>query len=111
MLTRFASDRRGTTAVTFGMVALTIVMAISASIDYNRSVSARNAGQAAIDVAVLAAATETAGNFKDVGEKTIKLALANGYEIKSFSFERPSPDHTTATAILELPTTFSGRSA
>lgn len=105
---RFADDRRGTTAILFAMTAFGVLLATAATIDYGRTLAAREDGQAALDGAVLAAAVAPDGTYAKVGEDELRAQLGTRYTLSSVEFSRTSDGVTSATATVEVPLAFSG---
>ncbi|UDF02683.1 TadE/TadG family type IV pilus assembly protein [Asticcacaulis sp. AND118] len=73
----FFANRRGNTAVVFGLAAFGLVAAVGGSIDLGRMITARSSLQDAADAAVLRAATMSSGTT-DAAQKTAAHLAFNG---------------------------------
>lgn len=74
-VSRFRTDERGVTAITFGLVATMLVGGIGASVEISRSITAKNALQLAVDAAVLQAKRREMDLAPKVG---VTIARAQG---------------------------------
>lgn len=74
---RFAEDRRGAVAVLFAIGILTIALCSGLAVDYSIGMSARLKNQAALDAALLAAAT-TSSSQAEAEDNIAKYYAANG---------------------------------
>jgi Flp pilus assembly protein TadG len=72
IMTRWAHDQRGVTAIMFGLVALVIIGMCAFSIDYSRAAKARQTLQDGLDAATLAAARTTDGTWEQAGQSAFK---------------------------------------
>jgi Mg-chelatase subunit ChlD len=79
LVTRFARNRDGTTAVLFGLMLMPVMVAVGAAVDYSRASDARTQIAAALDSTALAmarrAATLTDAQLQSEGEKHFKAVL------------------------------------
>ncbi|MFT3988783.1 vWA domain-containing protein [Aestuariivirga sp.] len=109
LIRRFAESQRGTTAVTFAIAIVPVLLAVGVAIDYVRYSTAQTQLQAALDGGALSAAsasTLTDANRVEAAEATFNANIAaaglagNGVESK-FDI---SDSKVAATASLVLPT-------
>jgi Flp pilus assembly protein TadG len=78
IVTSFIDDRRGGTAILFGLLMLPLMAAVGAALDYTRAASARTAAQAAVDAAALLAARDFASlSNPQLVERTRQVFRAN----------------------------------
>jgi Flp pilus assembly protein TadG len=74
----FLSDRRGGTAILFGLLLLPLMAAVGAAVDYSRASNARTGMQMAVDAAALFAARDGGGlSDKELLARTQQFFRAN----------------------------------
>lgn len=109
LVRRFATAEKGTTAVTFALAIVPMLLATGAAIDYLRYASAKTELQGALDsgaLAVAAAQTLPTADRIKAGEDSFKRNIANGQlagEIVSVNFSLNN-SKVIGTASVELPT-------
>ena len=90
-LARFKADRAGNVAVLFGLIAVSLMLAIGAAVDIGRWLHARDQTIAAIDAAVLAGARYLQTNSDDMDGA---LAAAQMYYDQNVKSRLPVSDDT-----------------
>ncbi len=103
---RFIQDRKANVAVTFGITMVPLMLAIGASVDYGRALSATAAAQASLDGAVLAAAVDTSGDPVATANQLLDATLnSQNFSVLSRSTVLNSDGSVTTTASISVPTT------
>lgn len=90
----FVGDRRGTTAVIFGVAAIPLTIAIGAAVDYSSAANRRVALQMAVDTAVIR-------GCKDIQTESVATATTNMQNVFNGSFKYTAtftPEVTTTVA-------------
>lgn len=107
-MNRFASDAKGTVAVTFSVVTLPTIFLVGASIDYSRIGPGAAQLQSALDSALLAGVIAKPGTQVDTARAAFatQIALASGSYTAQFTL---NADNTlSGTASGTIPTAFMG---
>lgn len=104
---RKSLDRKGSTSVLFGLMALIVFSVTGVAIDYGRAVSAKSHMQAALDSATLATTKTTNTDYKTFLKSAFAANLgtidANSVDISSWKLA----SQVWAIAKLDVPTTLS----
>ncbi len=104
---RLVSDVRGTVAVVFAVSLLPVMLVLGGAVDYSRLVAEKAELQSALDGAVLAGVSATAGTQTSVGLNTLKAELGtHSAYLTTTSFVVNADGSLTGQAALSLPMTF-----
>ena len=97
-LARFKADRSGNVAVVFGLIAVSLMLAVGAAVDIGRWLHARDQTLAAIDAAVLAGARYLQTNSDDMDGA---LAAAQNFYDQNVTSRLPVTDDTVAFKVAD----------
>ena len=92
-LSRFLRHTKGQTALTFGIAALPLLIAVGSAVDYGRAVTARNGLQQATDATVLA----IAHGYLSATSTTVALTVPTQTYLTG-AMNSPAPSVVTVTA-------------
>jgi len=104
---RFRQDRSASTAITFSLALLPILVATGVAVDYSRSLAAKASLQNALDSATMTVAQTANTDATTLGTSVLNASLAGAHvSTVSGSWSRGSDGSTTGSATAVVATTF-----